>query len=82
MSIYFESIPNISEGRDPAIVAACVDAVRSVDGITLMNFSSDYDHNRSVITFILLQIGLLPVALRRDNGPVLRRDDRERRNDW
>lgn len=52
MSIYFESIPNISEGRDPAIVAACVDAVRSVNGITLMNFSSDYDHNRSVITFM------------------------------
>jgi glutamate formiminotransferase len=52
MSGIYECIPNISEGRDPALIAECVKAVSSVDGITLMNYSSDVDHNRSVITFL------------------------------
>ena len=52
MSEIIECIPNISEGRDASVVAACVEAVASVAGITVMNFSSDADHNRSVITFM------------------------------
>lgn len=48
----YECIPNISEGRDPIVVAECVNAVSSIKGITLMNYSSDVDHNRSVITFL------------------------------
>lgn len=52
MSGIFECIPNISEGRDPRVVAECVAAVSAVDGITVMNFSSDPNHNRSVITFM------------------------------
>ncbi len=47
-----ECIPNISEGRNIETVLKCVQAVKSVDGITLMNYSSDLDHNRSVITFM------------------------------
>ena len=52
MAKIFECIPNISEGRDPAVVLECVNAVKNTDGITLLNFTSDIDHNRSVITFI------------------------------
>ena len=52
MSKIFECIPNISEGRDPAVVLECINAVKNTDGITLLNFTSDIDHNRSVITFI------------------------------
>lgn len=47
-----ECVPNISEGRNAAVVAECVNAVASVDGVKVLNFTSDYDHNRSVITFI------------------------------
>jgi glutamate formiminotransferase len=44
--------PNISEGRRLDIVEEVVDAVRGTPGATLVDYSSDADHNRSVITFI------------------------------
>ena len=44
--------PNISEGRRLDIVEAVVAAVRSVPGVTVVDYSSDADHNRSVISFI------------------------------
>ncbi|HUF38734.1 MAG TPA: glutamate formimidoyltransferase [Anaerolineales bacterium] len=44
--------PNISEGRRPEIVEEIVDAVRRTAGVTLVDYSSDADHNRSVVTFI------------------------------
>lgn len=47
-----ECIPNFSEGRRKDVVEAIVEAVRSVSGVTLLDYSSDYDHNRSVLTFI------------------------------
>ena len=52
MSKIFECIPNISEGRDLSIVLECVSAVKNTEGITLLNYTSDVDHNRSVITFM------------------------------
>lgn len=47
-----ECIPNFSEGRRPEIVEQISDAVRRVPGIALLDFSSDADHNRSVLTFV------------------------------
>lgn len=47
-----ESIPNISEGRDLEIVEKIVDQVRTTAGCILMNYSSDENHNRSVITYM------------------------------
>lgn len=47
-----ECVPNISEGRDAVKVANCVAAVASVDGVKVLHFTSDYDHNRTVITFV------------------------------
>lgn len=44
--------PNISEGRRLEVVTAVVDAVRAVPGVTVADYSSDADHNRSVISFI------------------------------
>ena len=52
MAKIIESVPNISEGRRPEVVAACVDAVRNVPGVTLMDYSSDASHNRSVISYV------------------------------
>lgn len=52
MAKIIESVPNISEGRRPEVVAACVEAVSSTPGVTLLDYSSDASHNRSVITYI------------------------------
>jgi len=45
-----ECIPNISEGRRPEVLAACVEAVRR-SGVHLLNVHSDPSHNRSVLSF-------------------------------
>ncbi len=46
-----ECVPNISEGRDPAVIDAIEGAIASVRGISVLHRTSDPDHNRSVITF-------------------------------
>ena len=52
MAQIIESIPNISEGRNQDIIEACVDQIRTTPGCTLLDYSSDESHNRSVITYI------------------------------
>lgn len=47
-----ECVPNFSEGRDEALVEKIVDEVRKVEGITILDYSSDKDHNRTVLTMI------------------------------
>jgi glutamate formiminotransferase/formiminotetrahydrofolate cyclodeaminase len=47
-----ECIPNFSEGRDEKVVAQIVAAIQGVSGVTLLDQSSDADHNRSVVTFV------------------------------
>jgi glutamate formiminotransferase len=47
-----ECVPNISEGRDLEKVERIVEAVRSFPGVTLLDYSSDSVHNRSVITYL------------------------------
>lgn len=46
-----ECVPNISEGRRPHVVKEIVRALEAVPGVRLLDWSSDADHNRSVITF-------------------------------
>jgi glutamate formiminotransferase len=52
MAKIVECIPNFSEGRNMDVVEKIVDAVRKADGVKLLNYSSDSDHNRTVVTFI------------------------------
>lgn len=52
MAQIIESIPNISEGRRPEIIEACIDEIRNTAGCTLLDYSSDESHNRTVITYI------------------------------
>lgn len=59
-----ECVPNISEGRDADIVQACCDAVRSVAGVTLMDYSSDENHNRSVLSFLGAPEAVVEAAVR------------------
>ncbi|GMV51537.1 MAG: hypothetical protein NBKEAIPA_00315 [Nitrospirae bacterium] len=51
MNQVVECIPNFSEGRNPDVVRALVEIVRSVPGVALLDHSSDADHHRSVVTF-------------------------------
>ena len=44
-----ECVPNFSEGRDARRVEAIVAAMR-VEGVSLLDWSMDADHNRSVVT--------------------------------
>jgi len=52
MTKIVECIPNFSEGRNQTIIAALADTVKSVPGVTLLDYSADESHNRSVFTFI------------------------------
>jgi glutamate formiminotransferase / formiminotetrahydrofolate cyclodeaminase len=47
-----ECVPNFSEGRRPEVVVAIRDAIDAVDGVSVLDVSSDPSHNRSVITFV------------------------------
>src|SRR6201981_1166398 len=50
MKRLIESVPNFSEGRDPAKVDAIVRARSSVAGVYVLDREMDADHNRCVIT--------------------------------
>ena len=47
-----ECIPNVSEGRRPEVIAAMAAAIRAVEGVRLLDHSSDASHNRSVFTLV------------------------------
>lgn len=45
-------VPNISEGKDLNLVEQVIDEIRSVKGASVIDHSSDSDHNRSVLTYL------------------------------
>jgi glutamate formiminotransferase / formiminotetrahydrofolate cyclodeaminase len=47
-----ECVPNFSEGRRPEVVQEIRDAIAGVEGVAVLDVSSDVSHNRSVITFV------------------------------
>ncbi len=51
MTQLIECIPNFSEARRPEVIDQIVAAIISVDGASLLDRSSDLDHNRTVLTF-------------------------------
>ncbi|HZK09662.1 MAG TPA: glutamate formimidoyltransferase [Clostridia bacterium] len=54
-----ECIPNFSEGQKPQVIEAILDTLRAKDGIRLLDYSSDKDHNRTVVTLVGTPEGLL-----------------------
>jgi glutamate formiminotransferase len=46
-----ECIPNISEGQNAQVIDACAAAIAGVEGVRLLDRSSDSAHHRSVLTF-------------------------------
>ena len=52
MTKIVECIPNFSEGVNTAIIEGLADIVRNSAGCTLLDYSSDASHNRSVFTLV------------------------------
>jgi len=52
MNQIMECIPNFSEGRDLGKVEKIADAFRGKEGVKLLDYSTDKDHNRCVITVV------------------------------
>ncbi len=54
MEKIIECVPNfsVSEAKDKATFDAIIDCFRDVEGVKLLDYSSDADHNRSVVTVI------------------------------
>ena len=49
-TLLFECVPNVSEGRDAGVLAACAAAIEAA-GATLAHRTSDPVHHRGVFTF-------------------------------
>ena len=49
---WIESVPNFSEGRDLKKVERIVDSFRAKPGVKLLDYSTDPDHNRCVVTVL------------------------------
>lgn len=47
-----ECVPNFSEGRDLEKVEKIVNAFRAKEGVKLLDYSADKDHNRMVVTVV------------------------------
>jgi glutamate formiminotransferase len=52
MNKIIECVPNFSEGRDLEKIERIVDAFRAKENLKLLDYSSDKDHNRMVVTAI------------------------------
>ena len=51
MASLIECVPNFSEGRRPEVLEEITRAIGQIDNVTLLDYSSDETHNRSVVTF-------------------------------
>ncbi len=58
-----ECVPNFSEGIDPTIVRKIISGM-CVDGVRLLDFSLDPDHNRSVVTIAGPPLAVVESAIR------------------
>lgn len=52
MERIIECVPNFSEGRDLMKLEKILDCFRGKEGVKLLDYTSDKDHNRSVVTVI------------------------------
>ncbi len=52
MKKILECVPNFSEGRDLKKIEKIVEPFRGKDGVKLLDYQNDEDHNRSVVTVV------------------------------
>jgi glutamate formiminotransferase/formiminotetrahydrofolate cyclodeaminase len=44
--VLIECVPNYSEGRDPAIIDAITNSIKSVDDVSILDVDMGYDFNK------------------------------------
>ncbi|MDE5840486.1 MAG: glutamate formimidoyltransferase, partial [Muribaculaceae bacterium] len=59
-----ECVPNFSEGRDKAKIKEITDAIRSVEGISLLDVDPGEATNRTVVTFVGAPDAVVEAAFR------------------
>lgn len=59
-----ECVPNISEGRNTAIITAIAATVETVNGVKLLNVDPGKDANRTVITFVGEPVKVIEAAFK------------------
>lgn len=59
-----ECVPNFSEGRDRAVIDRIAEAIRSVDGATLLDVDPGADTNRTVVTLVGPPAAVVEAAFR------------------
>ncbi|MDO5665764.1 MAG: glutamate formimidoyltransferase [Bacteroidia bacterium] len=52
MNKIMECVPNFSEGRDKEKIEKIVECFRAKENVKLLDYSSDTDHNRTVVTVV------------------------------
>ena len=52
MNTIIECVPNFSEGRDKVKIEKIVDSFRGKEGVKLLDYSNDENHNRLVVTVV------------------------------
>ena len=52
MKKILECVPNFSEGRDLKKIEKIIEPFRGKDGVKLLDYQNDKDHNRSVVTVV------------------------------
>jgi glutamate formiminotransferase/formiminotetrahydrofolate cyclodeaminase len=62
MNKIIECVPNFSEGKDKAVIEAISAAIKSVNGVSLLNVDSGEDFNRTVYTFVGDEHSILEAA--------------------
>ena len=52
MAKLVECVPNFSEGQRAEVIEAIIGEARGTPGVTVLDHSSDPNHNRTVLTFV------------------------------
>src|SRR5437588_11111959 len=52
MQKLIECVPNFSEGRDENVIREITDAIKSTDGVSLLDVDPGATTNRTVVTFV------------------------------
>ncbi|MGP1415752.1 MAG: glutamate formimidoyltransferase [Treponema sp.] len=60
MNKIIECVPNFSNGRDAKVLESIVEVFRGKQDLKLLDYESDKDHNRSVVTVIGTPEALIP----------------------
>lgn len=59
-----ECVPNFSEGRDPQVLSAIANAIKSVEGVQLLDVDPGKATNRTVFTFVGEPLPVVEAAFR------------------